>query len=242
MPHSQNAFLSNSTALSSVSSASSSSSVDVVWSLHEQAKLQKALVKHGTNFSVLSTALGTKSSSQVRKFYHQSGGAKGSFRFYLAEHHRLKKYDGQLDGYNLDLTPEEEELVKLGKLPEMNLLSSSQSIPAPLSASANVSAGDFTPPDIFDTPPPDKDPLEGMDDVQKKEYKRKRAEQIFAANDRGIFQTNEEGETDVHSPKKARRPLKVATLPGSHSGALPSPRTNSAKSLIYKKIDPGNEK
>lgn len=31
----------------------------------------------------------------------------------------------------------------------------------------------------------------------RKEYKRKRAEQIFTANDRGIFQTNEEGETEV---------------------------------------------
>jgi hypothetical protein len=125
---------------------------------------------------------------------------------YLAEHHRLKKNEGVLDGFNLDLTPEEEELVRQGKLPEMNLLGSSSSNlfsttnPNPTPSAGPATAGDMTPPDIFDgmqgreeeekgdkqnrlfffvfffcfcllifglAPPPDKDPLEGMDDVQK---------------------------------------------------------------------------
>lgn len=33
----------------------------------------------------------------------------------------------------------------------------------------------------------EKDPCEGMDEAQRLQYKRKRAEMIFTANDRGIF-------------------------------------------------------
>lgn len=68
----------------------------------------------------------------------------------MAEHHKLKKQDGVLDSFALELQPDEEELLKEGKLPNMF---------------PNAEPGEPNP----DTPPPEieKDPCEGMDEDQK---------------------------------------------------------------------------
>lgn len=60
----------------------------------------------------------------------------------------MKKTEGFLETYSLDLTPEEEEIVKQGKLPEMSLPSSSQPTSAHNTPPSN--SGDTTPPKILD--------------------------------------------------------------------------------------------
>ena len=62
-----------------------------IWSNLEKAQFQKALVKYGTSFTPISSYIPSKTSTQIRKYYHDHGGAKGMFKCLLTEHHFLKK-------------------------------------------------------------------------------------------------------------------------------------------------------
>eukprot|EP01112_Ceratiomyxa_fruticulosa_P012257 TRINITY_DN3386_c0_g2_i3.p1 TRINITY_DN3386_c0_g2~~TRINITY_DN3386_c0_g2_i3.p1 ORF type:complete len:633 (+),score=197.63 TRINITY_DN3386_c0_g2_i3:790-2688(+) len=91
------------------------------WSLTERAKFQRALVKYGTDFSLLSQAIGSKRSGIVKRYYFDQGGAKGpENKILLNAHHQLKKIDGVVN-FPAELQKSDYEAIKLGLLPKLNL-------------------------------------------------------------------------------------------------------------------------
>jgi len=107
------------TPLSSLSLSKPRNEAD--WSLLERSKYQRALIKYGADFSLLSQTIGSKRSGIVRKYYFDQGGARGpENRILLSAHHSLKKID-QLNKFLVELQPSDYEAIKLGTLPKIDL-------------------------------------------------------------------------------------------------------------------------
>eukprot|EP01113_Clastostelium_recurvatum_P036770 TRINITY_DN5299_c0_g1_i4.p1 TRINITY_DN5299_c0_g1~~TRINITY_DN5299_c0_g1_i4.p1 ORF type:complete len:611 (+),score=198.98 TRINITY_DN5299_c0_g1_i4:66-1898(+) len=178
MPSSLSSSTSITVSMASAVSApahSLSAGSETEWSLTEKAKYQRALVKIGTDFSLLSHAIGSKRNGVVKKFYFDQGGAKGPLnRVLLDAHHSLKKTEGGIESFQLELTEEEKALVARGVLPELF-------------------------PSAPRDPSSSEDPADAINDVgpaDTPQRKKRRAEMILFANARGIFSIDNE-DTDL---------------------------------------------
>ena len=81
-----------------------------------QALFRRALVKYGPNFTDIAMMIGTKTYTIVKDYYKQLGGGKTKWIKPLLQAHTRLKRTNQLDSWSTELSAEEEEAIKLGKL------------------------------------------------------------------------------------------------------------------------------
>ena len=180
------------------------------WSILDIARFQKGLIRFGTAFGPIATCIGTKSSTNVKKYYHEHGGAKGYFKTLLNEHH-YRKRQGTLESFDTTLTSEEEEYANQHQ-GQLSLTFSYQSAQKTKKRKRNNSTNTLS-----DQPQVKKqkidhnssssllsssvsslnnntkislhDPTSDMTYEQRREYINMKAEAIFNANDKKDFST-----------------------------------------------------
>ena len=186
------------------------------WSVIDKALFQKALVRFGTAFGPIAACIGTKSSTHVKRYYHEHGGAKGYFKTLLNEHHHLKRQNS-LETFDTSLTIDEKKhaLNNDGLLSlSLSYMNDSKKRKRPNSGSNENSSGARSGKkaklnDSVSIPTVDYfDPTSNMSHSQRQEYIYLKVETILNSNEKKDFLTPKAFEDHLFPCRSSNGPIK----------------------------------